>query len=143
MSYRRWDLVKSTCPDLEVYDRISPGTKRAEPPEPYDLEEEGSNTLCTALMETNLARDKRKTQQMLYTHQLLATRNYEAMVFLGNKEKRTSTLAIRNTGAGPKFMKLSLGLAARSLLNGQVKALRLRTEGSSPPKVAEKVTTKL
>lgn len=86
-------------------------------------EEENNDTLCTAFVKRNIARDKRETQQMVESLELLANRNYKVMESLSDIEKWTSTLFILDTGAGPNLRNQSFALTTCFLSIGQVKGV--------------------
>lgn len=73
---------------------------------------ENNDVLRRALVKTKLARDKCKAQLMMESHELLPSRNYKMMDFLGVERKVTSTLAILNTGAEPNVMRKSAAVVA-------------------------------
>lgn len=45
----------------------------------------GSNTLCTALVESNIARNKQDAQPLVELRQLLATQSYKEVLSLSDK----------------------------------------------------------
>lgn len=76
-------------------------SKEAEFMEINNQGEHNIGALVAVLAETGKAGGKHKDQLLLYSHQLLDSRNHQLVVPLGAKKVWILTLATSETGAGP------------------------------------------
>lgn len=104
--------------------------ERLEPSEPNNAGEEINYALCSTLVETNIAGDTRDAQLMMVSNQLLAPRNNKVMIFLGEKIRWASTVAILGMEVGPSLIYQRFALMACLSSPKRVKAVHLQSESS-------------